>query len=446
MHKEKNTQRKNIILITVDCLRADHLHHIGYKKNISPTLDRLAKEGISFSKAYSNAPYTIYSIPSFITSRIPPIGKDYCETIATVLKKYGFTTASFNPNPIITLTRMTGGRRIDKDFDLFDFMISPRKKINLTIEAIRCWGMKNVRQKLKENGIFYRRIFSIYNKMIKTFPNIFCPKNHIIIPKAEDINKKAIEWIKKQDGNFFLWLHYMDTHEPYTPPDYPNKKEMLYLMTKYRDFPNMLSTNEIKKLMNLYDLCIKYVDTAINDFLEKLKDINIFDNCVLIISADHGEAFAEHNGILGHGGKFVEQLYDEMINVPFIIYGYKRKIINPDKQIQLLDLAPTICDIANIPSQPYFLGNSVFDGSENKGIIINAVAAIAYRSKKYKLIINKEGKKGNELYHLIKDPKEKNNIYNKNKDLDNKLETEMISILKDFKRKKKIIDIRNYQV
>ena len=442
MNKEKKINRKNIILLTIDCLRADHLHHLGYKKNTSPTFDWLAKEGITFSKAYSNAPYTNYSVPSFLTSRIPPIGKDFRETITTVLKKYGYSAASFNPNPIVLDPKLTAGGRIDKGFDVFDLMLSTRKKLGIGIQVMRQWRMKDIRQNLNKEGYLYKTIFSIYDKMIKTFPTALCPKDHLIIPKAEEINKKALEWIKKQEGHFFLWIHYMDVHEPYAAPDYPDKKEMLYLMTKYRDFPNMLSKDEIKKLMNLYDLCIKYVDSCIHDMIEELKEMNIFDNCAIIVSADHGDAFAEHDGALGHGGKFVEQLYEEAINVPFIVYGDKRKDVKTDKLIHLLDLAPTICDIADIPPQPYFLGKSVFGPSENKGIVINAIAAIAYRTEKHKLIINKQGKKGTELYDLIKDPKETDNIYNKNKELATKLESEMVSILSNYKRRQKLIDFK----
>ena len=76
----------------------------------------------------------------------------------------------------------------------------------------------------------------------------------------------------------------------------------MYLITKYRDFPNMLTEKEREKIINLYDLEIKYTDKAINDLLNKLKEENCLENSIIIISSDHGEAFGEH-GAFGHGDK-----------------------------------------------------------------------------------------------------------------------------------------------
>ena len=437
--KNKLTEDKNIILITVDCLRADHLHCIGYPKNISPTMDSLAKNGVLFTNAIANAPYTPYSIPSFITSRVPPVER-FKETISSVLKQNGYATAAFNPNPIVLTSTITSGDRINKGFDTFDLLLSSKNKYDLTIGVIRQWGMKYFRRKLNENGLFYKIIYSIYDKAIKKFPIFLCPKEHLIVPSAMEVNNYAIDWVAKQNGKFFLWIHYMDVHEPYAPPGYENQKEMMYLITKYRDFPNALTKLEIQKLMNLYDLTIEYTDRAINDLIEKLEKLNQFHNSVIIISADHGDAFGEHDNILGHGGKFVAQFYDEVIHVPLIIYGHKEKGIIVDKVVQLLDIAPTICELANVPIPVCFFGESLFSKSE-KGAVINSRVYIGYRTKEYKLIISKSNSKRNELYDLINDPRERRNIYNNNKEVTKKLELEMASVLKKYKRKKELIGI-----
>lgn len=429
---------KNIILITIDCLRADHIHCMGYNKNITPTIDWLAKNGIMFSNAFANGPYTPYSVPSFLTSNIPPIPKR-TDSIAQILRSNGYATAAFVPNPII-FSESIGGFQVSRDFDLFDLMLSKTKKYRLTIEFLRMAIMKYFRLEVKEKGMVYKSIYSIYDKLIQTFPRFFCPKNHLHIPTAENVNNRAIDWIKDQNNKFFLWIHYMDVHEPYAPMNYENQNEMLYLITKYRDFPNMLSKQEIQKLINLYDLELEYTDKALDDFLKELKKLDLLDKSIIILSSDHGDAFGEH-GTLGHGGKFRAQLYDEFIHVPLIIHGLKEKGIVIDKQVQLLDLAPTICELLKIPIPPSFFGESLFSPS-SRGLIAKSRWYLGFRTDDYKLIINKSEFDQPGLYDLKKDPEEKNNIYNKNKKLRDKLESEMIALLERYKKKKELLDIK----
>jgi len=432
----KKKCNKNIILITIDSLRADHLHCMGYPKSITPTIDRLAKNGLLFTNAISNAPYTPYSIPSFISSNLPPLHGKIRHTIAQVLKNYGYKTAAFNPNTII-FSDTYEGCDISNGFDIYDLMLDYNKRCMLTLSFLRMELMKYFRLKFNEDNLIYKIVYNFYNKIIKIFPEIFSPKDYNYVPNAESINNRAIDWIKNQKNRFFLWLHYMDVHQPYAPIDYKNKKELFYLISKYRDFPNMLNEEEVKKLINLYDLEIKYVDKAINKFLTKLKEENHLENTIIIISADHGEAFDEH-GALGHGGQFRVQLYDEYIKVPLVIWGLeKRGVI--DRQVQLLDLAPTICDLINIPIHPNFFGKSYFKIS-SEGTIITSEFDIAYRTKNYKLIIKKSNKEKNELYDLKNDPHERNNIYNNHKIM-KKLRYNLLSLIKKYKNKDKLIKI-----
>lgn len=429
---------KNIILITIDCLRADHIHCMEYNKNITPTIDWLAKNGIMFSNAFANGPYTPYSVPSFLTSNIPPIPKR-TDNIAQILRSNGYATAAFVPNPII-FSESIGGFRANQGFDLFDLMLSKSKQYRLTIEFLRMAIMKYFRLGIKEKGMAHKSFYSIYDKLIQTLPRFFCPKNHLHIPTAENVNKRAINWIKNQDNKFFLWVHYMDVHEPYAPMNYENQNEMLYLITKYRDFPNMLSKQEIQKLINLYDLELEYTDKALDDFLKELKKLDLLDKSIIILSSDHGDAFGEH-GTLGHGGKFRAQLYDEFIHVPLIIHGLKEKGIVIDKQVQLLDLAPTICELLKISIPPSFFGESLFSPSA-RGLIAKSGWYLGYRTDNYKLIINKSELDQPGLYDLKDDPEEKNNIYNKNKKLRDKLESEMMALLEQYKKKKELLDIK----
>jgi arylsulfatase A-like enzyme len=432
----KNSYDKNIILISIDSLRADHLHCLGYHKNITPTIDKLASDGLLFTNAFSNAPYTPYSIPSFITSRIPPLQGKIKNTIAYILKKNGYNTAAFNPNAIV-LSDTFEGCNILNGFDVFDLLLSYKIRSRLTIDFLRMEFMKYFRTKFNEESIIYKIVYSLYNKIIKMNPLILCSKDYNYIPNAEMINNHAIEWIKKQKGKFFIWLHYMDVHQPYAPDEYTNKKELIYLITKYRDFPNMLTDDEIKKIILLYDLEIKYTDNKISKFIQDLKNNNKLENTIIIITSDHGEAFGEH-GAFGHGGQFKVRLYDEYLRVPLIMWGLENKGI-VDRQIQLLDLAPTICDIVNIKTPPCFFGTSYFN-NYNGGIIATSEYGIAFRTEDYKLIIKKSKENVKELYDLINDPLETNNIRENQKVL-NTLESDMISILNNYNNQKKLTQI-----
>jgi arylsulfatase A-like enzyme len=431
---------KNLILITVDCLRADHLHCMGYTKKITPTLDNLANNGVLFTNVMANGPNTMLSVPSFLTSTLPPVKINPNETLANILKKHGYATKAYNPNPILYNKKVH--KNSIKGFDSYDMILSNIKRNFIIFEIIFASIMKFYRRHMDKKGNLSKKKSFIYEILLRVLSNLLYTKQYRYGPSAEDINKKALFWIKNQKGKFFLWLHYMDVHEPYYSEDYKDKKELRYLITKYRYLPNMLTSKEIKKIIDLYDLGIKYVDNEINKFLKELKSKNHFENSIIIISADHGDAFGEH-GTFGHGGKYYPQLYDEVLHVPLIIYNLKQKGIKIDRQVQLLDLAPTICKMLKIPTSPQFFGRSFFNPS-NCGIIVNCRTCIGYRTNNFKLIIYKTEKQENELYDLKKDPKETKNIYNKEKKITNKLEKEMIILLNQYKKKMKLFEISDH--
>ena len=435
--------KKNIILITVDCLRADHLGCMGYKKNITPNIDALANDGILFTNAIANGYNTLYSVPSFLTSNLPPIEEISVPTIAEILKKYGYITAGFNPNPVIFMNLpgdvKLGSLKLEKGFDTFEIMLSSRSRFSLIRDSFIRLPLKIFRKLFNKNKEVFNSIYRVYDKALKVWPSIFSSNIKIHLPSAEDLNRVAIKWIKNSnEGKIFLWIHYMDVHEPYASPFCENKKEMLYLITKYRDFPSKLTEEEIKKLHGFYDDEIKYTDGFIGSLIKELIKMDCYDNTIIIISADHGDAFGGH-GTLGHGNIFVDQLYDEILHVPLIIHGAGKKIV--ERQVQLLDLAPTICELIDIPIPHSFEGDSLF-ALKSKGVISSSKHAISYRTEEYKLIINKSDDKENELYDLKSDPSEKKNIYQECRQISNKLESNMITTLKNLKMKREKIRIK----
>jgi len=434
----KMDSKKNVILLTVDCLRADHLSCMNYPKNITPELDNISKDGMLFTNVISNAPHTYFSVPSFFTSTVPPVSKKSTYTLMRHLKNNGYATASFNPNPILISNAATGGWDVRKDFDTYEVFLNEKKLSKIKLQILRIVLMSNFRNFFKENGIIHNVAFKIFDKLIKRVPSIFCYSEDIKVPRAPVLNKEAINWIKNQKNNYFVWIHYMDVHDPYVPVHYENRRYMLYLVTKYRDFPNKLSKEEIQELIKLYDLEIEYTDRAIGEFIKELKKQDLLKDTIILISADHGDAFNEH-GTLGHGTKLPPKLYHENIHVPFIIYGLEKgkKIGN---QFDLLGLSPTICDILNIESPPSFFGKSFFK-SLNQPIISRCELSIAFLKDGYKLIIYNDETLENELYNLKTDPLEKQNIYEKNPKISKSMESDMISLLNSYKKKRKLLEI-----
>lgn len=391
----------NIVLITIDCLRADHLSCFGYPRNTSPFLDTIAQKGIWYKNAFANGPNTRHSVPSFLTSTYPLLypseanGKTFHpgrKTLAEHLKKKGYTTAGIHSNPYVS--KYYG---YDRGFDYFnDFLLG------------------QVEEDKKQN-----KISKSINELFKGVKAIFMKK--LPHETGEEINNEAFKWIEKQtDKPFFLWLHYMDVHMPYVPPN--NILEELHLPTyshykkiwmgKKIDDVSMrknIKDEEIKDYINLYDGTIRYTDNIIKNLIKNIQ--KKYDDTVFFITADHGEEFREH-GNLSH----LNKLYDELIHVPLFIYGKNIPAKKIEKPVSLLSLAPTITQFTNINQSTWFQGKPF---SESRDYIIAEALdqhqTTAYRDNKWKYIKNQDK---NELYNIIKDPEEKINLYNQKQYLD----------------------------
>jgi arylsulfatase len=281
---------KNIILLSADALRADHLSCYGYHRETSPVLDELVEESIRFTNAYSASSHTREAVPALLTGKYPDVATDAnyrlaTETVASTLSDEGFATAGFHSNPFVS--RAYG---FDEGFDKFDddLHFGQHKFIALAQRAL---------DKLRNRH--YAR--------------------------AEEINERSLSWIDSidSDDSFFLWNHYMDTHGPYEPP---GEYETLYhdeglsgrdaqsLYQRAIKNPDSITDDERELLIALYDAEIRYNDARIGEFLTELRDRGILEQSLLVITADHGDAFGEH-GYYEHP-RF---LHDEITHVPLIV-------------------------------------------------------------------------------------------------------------------------------
>jgi len=308
-----STDWENVILLSADALRADHLSCYGYHRDTSPVLDELAAESIRFTNAYSASSHTREAVPALLTGEYPDVAIDSgyhlaTETVASTLSEEGFATAGFHSNPFVS--RAYG---FDEGFDHFDddLHLGQHKLIALAQRAL---------DKLRNRH--YAR--------------------------AEEINERSLEWVDslEEDQPFFLWNHYMDTHGPYEPPgkyatlyadDGLSGRDAQSLYQRAIDEPESITDKERQLLIDLYDGEIRYNDMRIGEFLEALRERELLEESLLIVTADHGDAFGEH-GYYEHP----RYLHDEITHVPLFVRppgGAGRVVEEP---VSTLDIVATI--------------------------------------------------------------------------------------------------------
>ncbi len=310
-------EKRGIILLSIDALRADHLSCYGYCRETSPTIDNIAKNGVQFWNAFSASSHTREAIPALLTGRYPnnAVDKKFhrdSDTIATHLKDTPYTTAAFHSNPYISRAY-----DFDADFDYFD------DDLNLG--------------KHKVMALAQRALDKLLNRHYS---------------RAEEINKRSLNWLDSLDeGPFFLWNHYMDVHGPYEPPGEYHRwfhdgsvagRESSRLYKRSIKSPEMITSAEKQSQIDLYDGEIKYLDTQIRKFIDALKRRNLLKDSLLLLTADHGDAFGEH-GYYGHP----RYLHNELLHVPMIVYGNDSNQTTVEQTVSTLDIVPTILQSAN---------------------------------------------------------------------------------------------------
>lgn len=409
--------KPNIVLVTIDCLRADHMSCYGYKRKTTPFIDKLAENGALFPTTFTNGSFTILSIPSLFTSRLPFLWNKNVSMVE-LLKRTSYRTFAFNPNPLLITVK---GLRIKNGFDKYEaFLEKPAQRLST-------WG--NITKLMSQLLPRKSRLYKILLPLITFFPLGIKAK----CAEGDEINKEVFKWLKEIKQPFFMWIHYMDAHQPTLPPDrhiealgMKNFSEMEKAMInrKIFHFPEKLTRKEVKKRIDLYDASIRFVDEMVKELTEKLMEENLYQNTILIITSDHGEEFGEHGSFLHDEG----HMYEEIMHIPLIIVNYEN--IDVKRIVSLLDLAPTIAEITGIKTVNIFEGNSILSKAKNNFVLgvgckhrkeyintgyENVPKTIVCRTKKYKLIYH-EDMKNYEFYNLTDDPTEENNIYRNEKE------------------------------
>jgi arylsulfatase A-like enzyme len=308
---QKKATQPEVFLITIDTLRADHVHCYGYESIQTPALDGLAKDGIRFTQAFTPSPITNTSHTSILTGLLPsthgitdfavPLAPTH-PTLAELLKKNGYHTAAFIGAVILDSKTLAPG--LDRGFDFYDnFPTQSTTKSR--------WGR--------------------------------------VERRGADVVQHAQTWMTAHPGGpHFVWIHLYDPHDPYEPPP-------PYSQT-YKD--------------RLYDGEIAYADSVLAGFIGYLKRTGRYDNALMVVVGDHGEGLGEH-GEDSHG----IFLYDSTIHVPLIVKlpampssnSHGDKVVNV--QVRTLDILPTVIDWLHIPPPDRLDGESLkplLDGTEGK--------------------------------------------------------------------------------
>ncbi|WP_167886456.1 MULTISPECIES: sulfatase [unclassified Thermococcus] len=423
-----NGEIKKVLLITIDCFRGDHLHYNGYERKITPTMDKLAKEGSNFFMAFSNGPHTHYSFPSILTSTYPlmfegpKIGAGRI-TLAEVMKMLGFKTVGLNSNPFLSEYFGYG-----KGFDVFnDFLSGEEAKKKSSIAV-------NLRKKIPKGSIIYR-----FLQFVDKYMAIKNQKTPYIT--ADELRSRVIDYLERyKDEKLFLWAHFMDAHYPYLPSRETmeelgfkdvNDFKKARLFTKMLNSPEKVTPEEAQILINLYDAQIYTIDQEIKKIFEYLDENGMLDETLIVITADHGEEFGEHGDFTHRVDRDKPTLYNVHIHVPLIFYSGNWEYDDVDKNVSLIDLAPTIVDLVASQKVKKFMGRSLVplmskEESEHRAfyseheyqeseIVGNVMKerkkAIAYIEYPYKLIYY-EGDNSYQLYNFEEDPEERKNLIN----------------------------------
>lgn len=296
-------QSVNVVVITLDTVRADHLHCYGDGKIKTPNIDRLAQQGVLFERAVTQTPLTAPSHASIFTGTNPNVHHvrdtggfalgSAPATLAATLQKSGWNTAGFISAPV--LGKQFG---FNRGFAMYDDQMTATAKSPAGPDV-------------KDEGV------------------------HLAATRPANVTvDHAIQWLKTQHGApFFLWLHLYDAHQPYDPP--------AQFRAQYPGDP--------------YDAAIAFEDHELGRFFDEVHKQAPAGNTIFVLISDHGEGFGEH-GEQGHG----IFLYDSTLRIAWIMAGPKVPAgVRVQQQAREIDVFPTLLDLLGGRPAPGIQGTSM---------------------------------------------------------------------------------------
>lgn len=326
-----NAGRPSVLVILLDALRADACGAYGYPRRTTPNIDALAGEGAVLLRAYAPASYTVTSVTSLMTGLQPPrhgvrglydrLGRDFT-TMAELFQEAGYATAAITASPVVS-----GRYGLRQGFD--------------SLTEIYDLPEVRARHDLEAKEVFYHVQAGEFLPLVRGF-----------LDGREDA--------EYADGGkpFFLYLHYLQPHTPYAPPE-PFASRYIdpaYHGTIDGSVGTVRSINagelspgpdDLAHLRALYDGNIAYVDDEVGKLFAELKRRGLFDDLLVVVLADHGEAFGEHR-FCGHN----YTVHEEMVHVPWywkFPAGATAAPVRSSALVELVDLLPTLADMLHLP-------------------------------------------------------------------------------------------------
>ncbi|MCK4660663.1 MAG: sulfatase [Phycisphaerae bacterium] len=382
-------ERPNIVLITVESLRSDHVGCYGYQHDTTPAIDALAAEATLYENAYSTTSWTLTSHACIFTGLYPSAHNvvlpksrlnDSYRTMAEILVDYGYQTAAVVSGPYLKKAHS-----LNQGFQVYDERPISPSKVNAHDD--------------------------VTNDRMEARINHFLDKS------------------RSKEDPFFLFLYYWDPHYQYIPPEpydtmfvpadaKPIKKPEFH---RYYKLGKQINQAQLEYVKAQYDGEVRCTDGYLERLFDRLRELNLWDNTAIILTADHGEQFFEH-GFLGH--KY--DLHVESLHVPLIVkYPNQEQPRRDSRVVNLVDLFPTVLDLGfcRIPEDTQGL-SLIEDGRTWLDPTFYELVSIWYMKRKstgerwsetenwfairagdYKLVW-REVAGETELYDLVNDPQE----------------------------------------
>ena len=420
-----NAASPNIILVAIDTLRADYLKLYDPEAvAVTPNFERLATDSILYKNNFSQCSWTKPSFASIFTGLYPSTHTttgyksalpDSVTTIAEALRGAGYYTKGFANNPNIS-PEFNFGQGFESYIDL---------KPSLYL------GAKSSAEKLVMYQVLRRVIEKIPFRKAKV-TNYYQP--------ADAVNAEVFSWLdtgnRPADHPLFLFMHYFDPHDPYFDHD---KSGQSFSRVKMR---NPAPDRWLGPIREAYISEIEFLDKHLGLLIDGLKQRGLYDNSVIVLTADHGEEFYDHKG-WWHG----ETLYDEQLHVPLIL-----KLPNQALAAQVnehlsrsVDIAPTLLDLALAPPVEAMQGVKLIQQAAADG---NAATSYSFaeldfegftmqslRSLDAKLILEERSATGdpeNEFFDMRQDADELSNLYGKGDARQTQFETDIEQARKGY--------------
>ncbi len=397
-----NPALPNLVLITLDTYRADHLSWLGHPQVSTPTLDYFARKNVMFTDAVAPIPETAPSHASMLTGLHPldhkvldnasPLPEDV-DTLAEYLQDQGYSTGAF-----VSAYSLDRDLRLDQGFAVYDDDLAG--------------GVRGVNDlALRKLYIWFAFRFGKPAQMSE------------LERPAGDTNDRTREWLSRHyTENFFLWVHYFEPHAPYVPhglegfeangsPGAPVVDHVAILDERRNDY----AAEEKEHLKRLYAEECSYLDRKVGELLRTLEEYDVYDSSVIVIIGDHGESLGEHGIQFSHMG-----LYDPSIRVPFMLRAPSTTdhAVRVEQQVRVQDVFPTALRLLGFRYAAQMDGRDLTPlvrGEEAEDLQVLLVGRmgklgtgmwVGLRERRWKYLRSPPPEAAEEFYWLAEDPEE----------------------------------------